>query len=147
MNSLFHLDLKERLKIENQISKRLLERDEITFAYLYGSFILNVPFHDIDVAVFIDQMKAEIDDTLEYELQLSIDLELQIKIPIDIKIMNNAPLPLKYNIIKGKILFYRDKEQLYTFKEKTCTEYLDFKPYYISALKYLYNLPISYKKL
>ena len=140
MNSLFHLDLKERLKIENQISKRLLERNEITFAYLYGSFIFDMPFHDIDIAIFIDQMKAEIEDALEYELQLSIDLELQIKIPIDIKIMNDAPLPLKYNIIKGKILFYRDKELLYTFKEKTCAEYLDFKPYYISALKYLYNI-------
>lgn len=140
MKPIFHLDLKEKFKIEKKISGILLKRDEITFAYLFGSFTLDIPFHDIDLAIFIDQFESKINDSLEYELQLSIDLELQIHIPVDIKIINNAPLSLKFNILKGKILFSRTKEQLYNYKEKTCAEYLDLKPYYISALKYLYNI-------
>ena len=43
----------------------LIKHEEISFAYLHGSFIKGDAFQDIDVAVYLGRMPASV---LEYEL-------------------------------------------------------------------------------
>lgn len=140
MKSLFHLDKNKKIEIKNILKEILEQKTEIIFTYIHGSFLLSLPFHDIDLAIFIDDSYINKKNSLDYELQLAIELELKIKYPIDVKIINFAPLSFQYQITKGNLLFSKDQKMLYNFIEKTWIKYLDFMPYLNLSFRYLFNI-------
>lgn len=140
MNQLFKLSKNQKEKIEETLKDLLQVKNDIIFTYIHGSFLLNLPFHDIDLAIFVNETAVNELSCLDYEIQLSIELELVIKIPIDIKIINFAPLPFKYNITKGNLLFCKDNKLRLKFIETTWMDYFDFQPYYLQTFKYLFNI-------
>ncbi len=140
MNKLFKLSKNQREEIEEKLKILLQSKKEIIFTYIHGSFLLDLPFHDIDLAIFVNENAVNELNCLDYEIQLSIELELVVKIPIDVKIINFAPLPFKYNITKGNLLFCKDNKLRLKFIETTWMEYLDFQPYYLQTFKYLFNI-------
>ena len=44
----------EKLNIKDIVSAFLQQFDEIVFAYLFGSFISSNNYHDIDIAVYLE---------------------------------------------------------------------------------------------
>jgi hypothetical protein len=116
--------------------KRLLEfmsgQEYIKLAYLFGSVAKGKEgkLSDVDIAVFLDESlsKKEI-----FNLQLKVISELTSILKtdrVDLIVMNNAPLLLKYNIIRyGKIL-KDDKEIKIKVESGILSDYLDMK-YYI----------------
>ncbi len=140
MQKKFSLANQAKRQLENKLREILLQKREILFAYIHGSFLQDIPFHDIDLALYMDESQINKQKSLDYELRLSIELELKVKYPIDVKIINFAPLYFRYTITKGKLLLSNDDELRYNFIEKTWLEYLDFKPYYYETLKFLYNI-------
>ncbi|MHA1386740.1 MAG: nucleotidyltransferase domain-containing protein [Candidatus Helarchaeota archaeon] len=130
----------EKSKIVKKLTDSLMYKKDIIFAYLHGSFILDVPFHDIDIAIFVENSEINEKEFVDYEIQLSIELELKLKLLVDIKLLNFAPLSFRYQITKGNLLFCKNKEFLYNFIENTWNNYLSFKPYRDLALKYLLNI-------
>jgi len=118
-------------KIVAKIKKTLFEQDSILFAYLFGSFAENRNFHDIDIAVFIDETKIANDDFFQLQLSLASKIDLLIKgYEIDLQCLNNAPLPFRFQVInKGNLLFSKSESIITAFVAKTRDLYFDFKPH------------------
>ncbi|MHA1380841.1 MAG: nucleotidyltransferase domain-containing protein [Candidatus Helarchaeota archaeon] len=140
MERLFKLSNDEKFRLLKKLEDLLKYKKDIIFAFLHGSFNLNHPFHDIDIAIFIENSETNVKEFIDYEIQLSIELESKVKFPIDIKLLNFAPLSFRYQITKGTLLHCKNREILYNFVENTWKNYLDFKPYRDSTLKYLLNI-------
>ena len=119
----FKLAREEKEKIKKNLIEIILNRDEVLFAYLHGSFLIN-GFNDIDLAFYVNAIV----DILDYELTSSLEIEKHIHFPIDVKVLNPAPLGFKYEVTKGELLFSRDEEIRTDFIEKVWYQYLDFKP-------------------
>jgi len=108
----------KKKKIAKQIQDVLMSRDEIVFAYIYGSFVSSRKFRDIDIAVFVDPKKVKSKDMLDYELELGS--ELVFPCPVDVHMLNNAPVSFQHNVFRtGKLLFSRDDIVLTDLIEQT----------------------------
>ncbi|MFQ6052098.1 MAG: nucleotidyltransferase domain-containing protein [Candidatus Hydrothermarchaeota archaeon] len=123
-----HVSKNKMKKIKNSLRDLIEKRDEIIFAYIHGSFLEDYGFRDIDIAVFVDEEKVKKENCLDYEIDLSIILEKSIRFPVDVKVLNYAPLGLKYEITKGEVILSRDEERRFNFIEEVWRDYLDFKP-------------------
>jgi predicted nucleotidyltransferase len=112
----------------------LEERQEILFAFVHGSFIKDGPFRDIDIAVYLSEDRTSV---LEYELELeTVFVQSISRYPVDIRVLNNAPLSFKYNVIKeGRILVVKNDDARTDFQEITLTNYFDFAPFRSLYLK------------
>ena len=115
-------------KIREQIKKEINSREEIIFAYIFGSFAeieQTSSFNDIDIAIYIDE-KNEINDVF-YEINLSNRLEEIIKIPIDIVRLNNASDVLIYRTTQGNLIKNVDDNLRINFITTSWKKYWDFQ--------------------
>ena len=114
----------------NEVRYRLREalegRGEIIFAYLHGSFVEGLPFHDVDVAVYLDPALAMATDIFDYEMGLSVELTQAIRLPVDVHVLNGAPLGFQHSVLRGEVLLVRDEDELTAFIERVGLEYMDF---------------------
>ena len=122
---------------KEQILKRLTDilgsRKNIQFAFLHGSFTGEVPFHDIDVAIYLSNAREETAtlDTLELSNRLSNDFGVSV----DVRPLNFASIPFKYHAIRGRLLFERDEDLTAQFIEQTVQRYLDIKPLLLTGMQ------------
>ena len=136
-----YLELSKDL-IEKSLRRILLQKREIEFAYLFGSFSKNVYFHDIDIALFLKK-GFNFRDTSQfpfgYESSISGELSSELKTDrIDIVILNKADVHLIKNIINtGKLLFERNLLSRIEFENSIRKEFIDtehfrkIKTYYL----------------
>jgi len=118
-----------RTEIIEKIKESLEKRVEIIFAYLHGSFAEDLPFKDIDVAVFVDEKAVSRDDATDYGLRLTAIIEIETGVsPLDIRVINYAPTGFKYHATKGRLLFSKDEEKRCDFLEETWKRYFDLLP-------------------
>lgn len=123
-----------------RIASDLNGHEEITVAYVFGSFNNPVCFSDIDIALLTDE---KITDSLNYELELEIELEDAVKYPVDVRVINNAPLAFCQNVIRhGRIILQRDPNLHADFMGRILKEYFDFVPFRRRYLKEVTNAPI-----
>lgn len=127
----------EKKKIINKLRAILLKKKEIEFALVFGSFVSDLPFEDIDIGIYLNKDYLEKINKLDYIIELGIYLEEKIKgFEIDLIILNDLDYNFLYHIIKeGKILFARDKEKYYDFMIYVIENYLDYKEYRDYILK------------
>ncbi len=107
-----------------KIKKFLEKREEIIFAYLFGSYLEVENPEDIDIGVFVDEKKVR--DYFDYSLNLMGKLSFETGKHVDIHVINNAPLSFLKNVIQGKILFSKDEKLMEDFVEKVLREYNDY---------------------
>ena len=100
----------------------------LKFAILFGSAGAGRPFHDLDIALWLDRAVSPPENDLDLILDLAGQLERRTPFPVDVRVVNEAPLGFRYNVSKGKLLLAHDREAFYTFRERTWDEYLDFEP-------------------
>lgn len=135
------LSAEEKERIKERVGGALREREEILFAYAHGSFLGEVGFRDMDLAVYLQEavhlQEREItpERCLDYELSLSSYLERIVPVPVDVRVLNFAPLGFQYQVTKGALLFCRDKTLHADYLEKTWYEYLDFDFHRRESLK------------
>jgi len=96
-------------------------RDEILFAYLFGSFAEQESYHDIDLAIYLDE------SDLFYDIELSGEIEKILQIPVDIIILNHAPDRMVYRASKGLLLKDENEELRIDFLLHRWKKYLDFQ--------------------
>jgi len=118
-----------RLGVIESLRMDLEGRPEIVFAYLHGSFVTGGPYHDIDVAVWVDPARVPVTDRVRYALDLAIDLDLWLGQRIDVQTLNDAPLAFRYHALAGQPLMVRDWDFLDTVRERTWDDYFDFQPF------------------
>ncbi|PJF47667.1 MAG: nucleotidyltransferase domain-containing protein [Chloroflexi bacterium] len=127
--------------LKRALADHLSSRPEIVFAMLYGSAAEGRPFRDVDVAVYVDESQLAGRDRYAYIFMLADVLEQCIPYPVDVRLINDAPLPFRYNISRGQPIFARDPAALADFLSRTWDEYLDFQPVAMKYLEYLRTAP------
>jgi hypothetical protein len=109
----------------SRLTALLLPRPEIAFAYLHGSFAEGLPYHDIDVAVYLDP--AWRGDVFDYEMALSAELTQAVRVLVDVHALNGAPLGFCHAVLQGQVLFARDEEMLADYIERVALDIMDFE--------------------
>ena len=134
--------MKEKKFIENKIIEYLDKKEEILFAYIFGSFINKDDYHDIDVAVYLNE-NFDKNDTKKfpygYESYMISELNLLTRKNIDFIVMNNANIIIQKKIItQGKLIFSKDERKRINYENYIRKIYIDtevlrkIKRYYLS---------------
>ncbi|HHW42341.1 nucleotidyltransferase domain-containing protein [Desulfofundulus thermobenzoicus] len=143
MDKRFTLNEHEKAKISGRLKGLLFKREEIVFAYLFGSFVTEPFFRDIDIGIYLREESIPRERALDYELSLGVELEGEIHYPLDVKVLNYAPVPLSHSASGGLLLFSRNEELRYEWVERTWDIYLDMEYFLRSNLR---DLLISERK-
>ena len=108
---------------------------DVQFACLYGSFLEDRPFHDVDLAVYLEGQNHA-GRALELAQQAERALrEAGHPMPVDVRVLNTAPLGFRYYVFRGQLLLSRDEDLRVREVVRTVTCYLDMKPLIRLALK------------
>ena len=113
------------LRLLPKVEAYLKYREDVQFAYLFGSYAKGkiTPLSDVDIAVYLSgsnfsQKRLEILGGL---------IEVLKTDEIDLVILNTAPLPLKIRILRNrKLLVDRTPLVRHSFESTTMRVYLDF---------------------
>ena len=124
----FHLDKKKKSSLIKEISKVLDSRKEILFAYIYGSFLEEGYFRDIDIAVYVGDIKGKTDFVYEENLEKDLKKSLSVNIPIDVRVINKSPISFKYHVLKGRLIVNHNEDKRVDFTVHTVSRYLDLEP-------------------
>ncbi|MCM8804996.1 MAG: nucleotidyltransferase domain-containing protein [Candidatus Omnitrophica bacterium] len=126
---------KERIKhnIDELIEKlkdRLIEEEEIVFAYILGSYGRNYigPLSDFDIGIYIEENK----EIFEKKIYLNFIITDILKTDeVDIIILNTvSPFFLHHSLKNAKLLFSKDERKRIFFLVKNLKEYFDMVYYY-----------------
>jgi hypothetical protein len=131
----------EREKIIEIISSHLLRlRQDITAAYLFGSFVTLEAFSDIDLAV-LTLIQPERPLALEFDLET--ELEKICNYSLDVRILNAAPLSFCQNVIReGRVIVDRQPNVRSDFEGKILKLYFDFARFRSRYLAEVLNAPV-----
>ncbi len=120
------LSSKEKEHLIKRIAGVLQSREDILFAYIFGSFSSGQSFNDIDIGVFIPYGKMQ--SPLELELEIERELDDALRIPADVRIINNSPLSFSYNVLKsGTVIVDNNSSLRADFEGLICKKYFDYK--------------------
>lgn len=124
----------DKNKIKKKIYDYLISLDEISFAYLFGSFVEKEKYRIIDIAVYLKDDFNYKDFTkypFGYQSAILGKLSLELKTDkIDLVILNEADILLFQKIItSGELLFERDKSLRVHVTNSIRKEYIDTIPY------------------
>jgi hypothetical protein len=135
----YMIDETKKEEIIKLITGELRKVERIRFAILHGSFLSDLPFHDIDVAVFYDDNLSE-EKQGELDIELSIELTNKLSIPVDLHGLNRSSIAFCYEVAKGRLLFARDIEEFWEFRENVTMKYMDFRVFIEDGLKDLLEI-------
>ncbi|MCS6829638.1 MAG: nucleotidyltransferase domain-containing protein [Armatimonadota bacterium] len=90
-----HIARKGKEHVRQTLRDQLMQREEVLFAYLFGSFTLEGSFDDVDVAVYVTPEALHRTDALRLSFSLADILERAVGLPVDVVILNTAPLSLQ----------------------------------------------------
>ncbi|MDI6731634.1 MAG: nucleotidyltransferase domain-containing protein [Candidatus Margulisbacteria bacterium] len=116
----------------NQI-KDILQKHPVEIAYLYGSFAEGTPrpWSDIDVALIVDDSNTR-QSNLDLEMTISKEIDavgIVEKHESDVRIINQAPLNYKIQIVQnGKLIYSKNERRRVEFETTVRDEYFDFLP-------------------
>lgn len=118
--------------IENKLSKimKMARKDrDILAVALFGSYVRNEDYRDIDICLFL---KNKLDKKKIFNKLIKYNLDKNF----DVKIFQNLPLYIRKKILEdGKIIFCRNKDKLYELSYDTIEEFESFKNIYESYIE------------
>ncbi len=145
--ALFDCTKGRREAILAALGETLAARQEVVFAYAYGSFLENRPFHDIDVGVYVATVNEREASSLALDLAVILEAALARsnpakgeqagphRFPVDVRVLNWAPVSFCYHVLRGRLLLCRDEAARGQWAERVISRYLDLKPLRHRALK------------
>jgi uncharacterized protein len=126
---------KERLDVGERIAARLAEKPEVMFAFLYGSFVSEPLFRDIDLGVYVAGIEPSQYYACEDRLARLVEDAVGFLFPVDVRIINEAPISFCFEVIRGDLIFSRNEERLVDFLTCTAREHLDIAPLRLHYLR------------
>jgi len=109
--------------------KKLDKKKRIKFIVNYGSYA-NKTFHndsDIDLCIYYDGNQDE-------RNKFRLNVLSEINDIFDVHIFQDLPLYIKFSVLNGKILYYKDRD-IYDIFRATIDEYEDYKRGYYDYIK------------
>ncbi len=135
------LSASEKESLIKTISDILEAEGYIVFAYIFGSFLSGDTFEDLDVGVFVSNVASE--PPLKVELMLEREMTEATRIPVDVRILNKAPVPFVYNVLKGGIVIVDKNKSLRSdFEGLIYKKYFDFQHLRNEYLREIVNAPL-----
>lgn len=135
MRPYFEASESERRKVRDTIARILDARPEVILAFLFGSFVDQPHFRDVDVGVVVDTGLVPETAALDLAAELATELEWETRLPVDLNVLNYAPVALRYSASRGKVLLCKDAGLRDRFVELAWKEYLDFEPFLRASLR------------
>jgi len=121
-------------RLERTLADALANEPDVDFAFLHGSFLSELPFHDIDLAVMFSGRSAQED--MRAAIALGDRLErIVVAYPVDVRALNHAPVTFQFKALRGRVLLCRDERRLATFIEDALPRYFDLAPRLALATK------------
>lgn len=120
-----HLSKEQKEEVKHLLREALDDVQEVRFAYLFGSFLLEGSFEDVDVAVYLQPDALEENDLLKVTFDLADRLERAVHLPVDVQILNTAPLALRFEALRGEQLIARCWEECADFVECVTLQWWD----------------------
>lgn len=112
----------------NKLVDVLSKQEHVRLAYLFGSVAKGKAgkLSDVDIAVLLDESLNK-KQRFDLQLELISDVSGLLKTDkIDLVVINEAPLSLKFEIIKANYpLFVRDRMEKIDFEQMVMSRYLD----------------------
>jgi predicted nucleotidyltransferase len=143
------MDKKPRYAINNSQKKRIIEaissyltsqKKEISIAYLFGSFITEDHFSDIDLGILIYKSLAK---PLSFEISLENELEMIAGFSVDARILKGAPLSFCREVIQhGRVILDRDPNFRSDFEGLVLKKYFDFSRFHRRYLAEVFDAPL-----
>ena len=131
---LYTADEARRDELKRIIAETLAARDDIGFAYLFGSFVDGrEAFRDIDLGVWFRQGDRR--SHFQEGIELSVQLTKKTTIPLDVRPLNEAPVTFVYTVLKGELIDNSDDDLRCRVTERTLREYLDMQPLLERAMR------------
>lgn len=113
------------------LAAALAKRDDVVFAYLFGSRARGETHAraDVDVAVWLREPydRASFDQTLDV---LGTATGALGRDDVDLVVLNEAPLELAFEILKGKLLLSKDDDARIVAEARIMSRYHD-RLYYL----------------
>ena len=135
---LYRADEPPRAELMRIIAETLAARDDIGFAYLFGSFVDGrEAFRDIDVGVYFTGSDKR--HNIQEGITLSVELTSKTNIPVDVRPLNDAPATFVYKVIRGELIDNTDDDLRCRVTERTLSEYFDIQPILQRAMKEAYS--------
>jgi predicted nucleotidyltransferase len=123
----------DKERMVKEISRCLSGVEDLLLGYLYGSFLVQNDFNDIDIGLLVAGERTPY-ELFKYAMRIASDLERCItpRCEVDLRVLNTAPLEFQYEVVKtGQVVFARDENVRVAFEADVLAKYLD--------LKYLYD--------
>lgn len=113
-------------RIKSTIAEFLLGIEDIAFSYIFGSFMEDIAFHDIDLGIyFVGEDHLQMAETA---IGLAVTLTRQTAYPVDVRVLNKAPVSFIYNVLRGELISEQNEDIRCEVMENTVRTYLDMKP-------------------
>jgi predicted nucleotidyltransferase len=114
--------------------------DEILAVYIFGSFISERHFSDIDIGIIT---AMDLSKPLDFELKLENRLEKLIKYSVDVRILNRAPISFSQNVFRtGRVIIDKNPNMRADFEGRILKQYFDFSPFQQRYLQEVTNAPV-----
>ena len=120
----------------------LFSSSNVILCYLYGSYARNqqTSLSDLDLAILLDK-----NSTSQERGYISLDLsnsigKLMKGIEVDVRVLNDAPLEHRYNVVReGRVIYSAYEDIRLEFESMTLMRYFDFKPIIDQYYQYMYQ--------
>ena len=135
------LSRSDKEKVIQIISSHFSQQyDEIFSVYIFGSFISERHFSDIDIGIIT---AMDLSKPPDFELKLENRLEKLIKYPVDIRILNRAPISFSQNVFRtGRVIIDKNPNMRADFQGRILKQYFDFSPFRQRYLQEVTNAPV-----
>lgn len=129
------LDLADRERLIDRLAGVLVGESDVLFAYLFGSFLSEGAFADVDIAILLDPMHGSLRTLLDVQLDLMACLETKLHVPVDVVILNEAPLGLRLAAVQGRMIYSRNEAKRVEFVERTSLQAMDMEYFFRQSLQ------------
>jgi len=116
-------------EIIKTISTVLSSFKEIEIGYIFGSFVEEEKFEDIDIGLVVSEEFGPYEG-MKFAMRVGRELEKNIKprYEVDVKILNLSPLDFQYQVIKkGEPVFIRNELKRVRYEAEVLSLYLDYE--------------------
>jgi predicted nucleotidyltransferase len=123
------VDSAERHRVIERLGGILAAQPRVAFAFAFGSFTEDRPFHDIDVGVQIDDEAGGPAMPAAAALQtLEERLATAAGYAVDLVVLNGRPVTFLYHVYRGRVILARNEARLTSELEWTMRVYFDIAP-------------------
>lgn len=123
------LNASKREKITTILTKVLNSEKCVTFAYLYGSFVTDNFFRDIDIFIYINEDEdffvypVNVKEKL-FDAVAKLGIDTFVVDSFDVRIINNAPYDIMIDILReGRLVVDKEPDIRKDYIERISDEY------------------------